>query len=758
MKDYFRMNISRWLAITVIFVMVAGMVPQELFACNPPPGCFYGEIRSMGFWKNHLENYVLPQDLGCNEIIDTPEKAVAIFENASAEEMSNMLKAQLLAMKFNIAYFGIGEYIAQGQTQSFNNIADQADGLLCNSAPREEMESMKNLLDYLNNVQKFIYCPEIPEIPGCKDPEANNYNSNATVDDGSCKYDILGCTDQKAKNYNPDANVDDGSCHYDILGCMDPEALNYDPNATIDDGSCNYCPSCPCPPCPECPNRYSISGKKFNDVNKNGKDNSEPGIEGWAITLTDSDQILSSATTSSEGAFLFSDLEAETYTVCEGSKTNWTQTYPTINNGCHVVTLTNSNVENIKFGNYYQEPSTPISGCTDQNALNYNSQATVNDGSCQYHQGGGGGGGSLSAIGGSGSSGKPGLKIEKTINEEFTNPGGIITFVVEIENTASGMAYNVALKDILPQGFNHKDTDSSNREWVLGYIDGWSKRTITYQVKVSDNVEPGIYTNTAELSAINHETISDDAQIDVRKPIILGEEVVVEKPEEPEPEKDVLPHTGVNDFIVYLLLSFAVLISGILGLLSIFAKKHKQVIQIFLFAFLIFGSLIALSYPLWPLISYEVKETSSDNSEIILAQAETEELKIQGNYLIIPKIGVEMPIVQGEDDSALERGAWLMPESSTPDLLGNTVLAGHRFKYKPPHKETFYLLDKLEAGDLLQIFWQGKEYRYAVVSSEVVLPEQVEILAPTEKPTLTLITCHPLFSDKKRLVVRGELI
>jgi len=742
MKDYFRMNISRWLAVIVIFVMVAGMVPQELFACNPPPGCFYGEIKSMGFWKNHSENYVLPQGLGCSEIIDTSEKAAAIFENASAEEMSNMLKAQLLAMKFNIAYFGIGGYTAQGQTQSFNQIVAQADGLLCNSASKEEMESMKNLLDNLNNLERFIYCPEIPEIPGCTDSQANNYN--------------------------PDANVDDGSCHYDILGCMDPDALNYNPNANIDDGSCNYCPTCPCPPCPECPNKYSISGEKFNDVNKNGEDNSEPGLEGWTITLTDSDQILSSATTSSEGTFLFSDLEAETYTVCEGSKTNWTQTYPTTNNGCHVVTLTNSNVENIKFGNYYQEPPAPISGCTDSNALNYNSQATVDDGSCQYHQGGGGGGGggSLSTIGGSGSSGKPGLKIDKTINEEFTNPGGIITFVVEIENTASGMAYKVMLKDILPQGFTYKDTDSSNKEWAIGDIDGWSKRTITYQVRVSDNVEPGIYTNTAELSSINHETISDDAQIDVRKPIILGEEVVVEKPEEPEPERDVLPNTGVDSFAIYLLLGFALLINGLLGIMSIFAKKHKQKIQIALFAFLIIGALAALSYPFWPLINYQAEmvlaeadnETGSVESESGSNLESAVKLEKEGNYLIIPKIGVEMPIVQGEDDSALERGAWLMPESSTPDLLGNTVLAGHRFKYKPPHKETFYLLDKLEAGDLLQIFWQGKEYRYAVVSSEVVLPEQVEVLAPTEKPTLTLITCYPLFSDEKRLVVKGELI
>ena len=83
-------------------------------------------------------------------------------------------------------------------------------------------------------------------IMGCTDSEANNYNINATNDDGSCEYDqapVSGCTDSEANNYNSAATEDDGSCEYDeepVMGCMDPQAMNYDSNATQDDGSCEY--------------------------------------------------------------------------------------------------------------------------------------------------------------------------------------------------------------------------------------------------------------------------------------------------------------------------------------------------------------------------------------------------------------------------------------------------------------------------------------------------------------------------------------
>jgi hypothetical protein len=76
-------------------------------------------------------------------------------------------------------------------------------------------------------------------VPGCMDPDADNYDPDANVDDGSCEYPpepVYGCMDSTASNYDSDATIDNGSCIW--YGCMNPAATNYDPTATVDDGSC----------------------------------------------------------------------------------------------------------------------------------------------------------------------------------------------------------------------------------------------------------------------------------------------------------------------------------------------------------------------------------------------------------------------------------------------------------------------------------------------------------------------------------------
>ena len=116
--------------------------------------------------------------------------------------------------------------------------------------------------DCLNDIDADGICDEL-EIFGCTYPLADNFDSGATQDDGSCIY--FGCTDSVACNYNESANTDDGSCFYaeniyldcngdclndedgdsvcdeiEINGCVDEIACNFTVIATDDDGSCVY--------------------------------------------------------------------------------------------------------------------------------------------------------------------------------------------------------------------------------------------------------------------------------------------------------------------------------------------------------------------------------------------------------------------------------------------------------------------------------------------------------------------------------------
>ena len=62
--------------------------------------------------------------------------------------------------------------------------------------------------------------------------------SCSTRSTGTQNSDVLGCMDSESNNFNLEATIDDGSCIYD--GCTDLLAINYDSAATIDDGNCLY--------------------------------------------------------------------------------------------------------------------------------------------------------------------------------------------------------------------------------------------------------------------------------------------------------------------------------------------------------------------------------------------------------------------------------------------------------------------------------------------------------------------------------------
>ena len=86
---------------------------------------------------------------------------------------------------------------------------------------------------------------------GCLDEDACNYNGEACGSDGSCVYAtpgldcdgnvivVEGCTDGLAPNFNPAANLDDGSCF--VGGCILPSACNFNSEADFYvDGACEF--------------------------------------------------------------------------------------------------------------------------------------------------------------------------------------------------------------------------------------------------------------------------------------------------------------------------------------------------------------------------------------------------------------------------------------------------------------------------------------------------------------------------------------
>ena len=128
------------------------------------------------------------------------------------------------------------------------------------------------------------------------------------------------------------------------------------------------------------------------------------------------------------------------------------------------------------------------------------------------------------------------------------------------------------------------------------------------------------------------------------------------------------------------------------------------------------------------------------------------------NHLVISAIQVNIPIVEGESEEALDRGAWRRPRSSTPDRGGNTVITGHRFAYFPPNNATFYNLGKLRKGDDINVYWNDKIYSYKVSRLFEVESDDITIETDSEISLLTIYTCTPLWTSKRRLVVQANLV
>lgn len=122
--------------------------------------------------------------------------------------------------------------------------------------------------------------------------------------------------------------------------------------------------------------------------------------------------------------------------------------------------------------------------------------------------------------------------------------------------------------------------------------------------------------------------------------------------------------------------------------------------------------------------------------------------------LQIPDIALSVPMMAGYDPDSLLRGVGHIQGTAMPGGLGTMGLAGHRDTYFRP-------LRRIAAKMEIQVVDQIGTYHYEVDSTEVVTPEQVEVLEIRQRPELTLITCYPfdfVGAAPKRFIVHAHLL
>jgi sortase A len=122
--------------------------------------------------------------------------------------------------------------------------------------------------------------------------------------------------------------------------------------------------------------------------------------------------------------------------------------------------------------------------------------------------------------------------------------------------------------------------------------------------------------------------------------------------------------------------------------------------------------------------------------------------------LSIPALQLEVPVYSGTTDANLNRGA--------AHIEGTAALSGHTGNIGiAAHRDGFFRkLKDIAIDDELHLALEGRSLRYRVVDLAVVSPHEVNVLAPTDVPSVTLVTCYPFYflgAAPQRYIVRAQL-
>ena len=120
--------------------------------------------------------------------------------------------------------------------------------------------------------------------------------------------------------------------------------------------------------------------------------------------------------------------------------------------------------------------------------------------------------------------------------------------------------------------------------------------------------------------------------------------------------------------------------------------------------------------------------------------------------LEIPRLGLSVILMEGDDPKTLRRAVGHIRGTPLPGHVGNVALSGHRDSFFRP-------LRNIRENDVIVITTFEGQYRYRVVSTRIVAPDDIAVLNASEGEILTLVTCYPFYfvgAAPDRFIVRAE--
>jgi len=119
----------------------------------------------------------------------------------------------------------------------------------------------------------------------------------------------------------------------------------------------------------------------------------------------------------------------------------------------------------------------------------------------------------------------------------------------------------------------------------------------------------------------------------------------------------------------------------------------------------------------------------------------------------IPRLGLNMVLVDGTDHETLKRGPGRDPRTYMPGQNRLVYIAGHRTTYLAP----FSHIDAIRPGDRITLAMPYATFVYRAVGHRIVPATDLSVLHSPNHELLELQACHPRFFATHRYIVYARL-